>query len=244
MAGIKVRQHTIFKIGTTHLRKSGWNLNLTKEEAFYYDEQIKLFDSQLFRITKSIINKDEKKYGTLLEGKKINWTACFVSVVIEKEKDFNKACSGFKLNGNEFVRFIGTTGGLKNNSIIFVNKELIEELNKRLQSVDIINKVVPAKYEAYKALTLSSSFPIPDPKGILVISDAITKYIDNVINIDDSSDDIEPSVELMENVELENNATDGFNLCTIEYMEKVCQSLGLEYVSGGVCLRKIGRAHV
>ena len=237
MAGIKVKQHTIFKIGTTHLRKSGWNLNLTKEEAFYYDEQIKLFDSQLFRITKSIINKDEKKYGTLLEGKKINWTACFVSVVIEKEKDFNKACSGFKLNGNEFVRFIGTTGGLKNNSIIFVNKELIEELNKRLQSVDIINKVVPAKYEAYKALTLSSSFPIPDPKGILVISDAITKYIDNVINIDDSSDDIEPSVELMENVELENNATDGFNLCTIEYMEKVCQSLGLEYVSGGVCLR-------
>ena len=237
MAGIKVGQHTIFKIGTIHLKKSKWNLMLSEEEAFYLDEQIKLFDSQLFRIAKKIILNDKIKYASVIKKNRIDWKSCFVSVVIEKDKDFDRACKGFYLNGHKFIRFIGTTGGLKNNSIIFVNSILIEELNKRLQSVDIVNKIVPAKYEAYKALTLSSSFPIPDPNGILVISDAMTKYIDNVINIDDSSDNIEPTVEIKENVELENNATDGFNLCTIEYMERVCESLGIDYISGGVCLR-------
>lgn len=232
MAGIKVKQHIIFKIGTTHLKKSKWNLKLTDEDAFALDEEIKLFDSQMFRIAKDIIDKDD----TLINLKD-KWTKCFVSVVIDKQKDFKRAIKGFKLNDEEFVRFVGTTGGLKNNSIIFANKKLISELNNRLESMDIKKDMVPAKYEAYKALTLSSSFPIPNPKGILVVKDAITKYIDTIVHIDDSGKSEEPLVEENKECELENTATDGFNLCTIEYMENVCKALGLNYVSGGVCLR-------
>ena len=167
MAGIKVKQHKIFKIGTTHLKKSKWNLELTDKDAFSLDEEIKLFDSQLFRIATKIIENDDdliclrKKDGT------INWSKCFVSIVIDKSKDFKMACRGFILNGERFERLIGTTGGLKNNSIIFANSKITKKLNEKMESVDVKNKMVPAKYEAYKALTLSSSFPIPDPKGIL-----------------------------------------------------------------------------
>ena len=237
MAGIKVKQHKIFKIGTTHLKKSKWNLELTDKDAFSLDEEIKLFDSQLFRIATKIIENDDdliclrKKDGT------INWSKCFVSIVIDKSKDFKMACRGFILNGERFERLVGTTGGLKNNSIIFANSKITKKLNEKMESVDVKNKMVPAKYEAYKALTLSSSFPIPDPKGILVVSDAITKYKDNIIHIDDNNDEIEPSVTEINDIELENNATDGFNLCTIEYMKVVCESLGIDYISGGVCLR-------
>ena len=236
MAGIKVKQHKIFKIGTTHLKKNKWNLKLTDKEAFSLDEEIKLFDSQLFRIAKKIIDEDNELVY-LKKGDKVDWTRCFVSIVVEKDRDFKIACRGFKLNEERFERLVGTTGGLKNNSIIFANSKIIKRLNKKMESVNIKNKMVPAKYEAYKALTLSSSFPIPDPKGILVVSDAITKYKDNIIHIDDKNDDIEPSVTEINDIELENNATDGFNLCTIEYMKVVCESLGIDYISGGVCLR-------
>ena len=60
MAGIKVKQHKIFKIGTTHLKKNKWNLKLTDKEAFSLDEEIKLFDSKLFRIAKKIIDEDNE----------------------------------------------------------------------------------------------------------------------------------------------------------------------------------------
>lgn len=31
--------------------------------------------------------------------------------------------------------------------------------------------------------------------------------------------------------------SDGFNLCTIDYMKRVSESLNLDYIPGGVCLR-------
>ena len=40
MAGIKVPQYKIFKIGTKKLKYNKWNLNITKDEAFMYDEII------------------------------------------------------------------------------------------------------------------------------------------------------------------------------------------------------------
>lgn len=236
LAGIKVKQHKIFKIGTTHLKKNGWNLKLTEEEASSLDEEISLFDSQLFRITTLIINEDLSLVDLTTNGN-IIWNKCFVSIVIDGKRDFHRACKGFTLNDEKFVRFVGTTGGLKNNSIIFANKRLIHILNNKVESVDIEKQMVPAKYEAYKALTLSSSFPISNPRGVLVVKDAITKYIDNIIYIDDSDEKKEPTVTSMKNVELENNATDGFNLCTIGYMDRVCEELGLDYTSGGLCLR-------
>lgn len=236
MAGIKVKQHKIFKIGTTHLKKNGWNLELTEKEASSLDEEIRLFDSQLFRIATLIVDKDSSLADLKKDGN-IVWNKCFVSIVIDGKRDFNRVFKGFTLNNEEFVRFVGTTGGLKNNSIIFANKRLIDDLNNTIESVDIKRKMVPAKYEAYKALTLSSSFPISNPKGVLVVKDAIIKYMDDIIYIDDSDEKKEPTVTSMKNVELENNATDGFNLCTIDYMERVCVELGLDYISGGLCLR-------
>lgn len=49
--------------------------------------------------------------------------------------------------------------------------------------------------------------------------------------------DIEPIRELQRKKELQNTVSDGFNLCTIQYMQRVAESLKLDYVPGGVCLR-------
>ena len=233
MAGISVPQYEIFKIGTNKLKYSNWNLEITKSDAFKYQELISLFEAQEFRImANKILHKDLKD---------INFSKIFMQVVIDKKSDFARATGkkGVTVNGINYRRFVGTTGGLKNNTLLFCNSQYIDQLNelcecKRNQDV----KLVPAKYEAYKALTCSASQPICNPNGILVVRDCITQYFADVISLDDGGENTkEPIREIIHNKPLENNVSDGFNLCTIQYMQRVAESLGLDYVPGGVCLR-------
>ncbi len=233
MAGIKVCQHEIFKIGTNHLKRNDWNLTIDKNYAYQSDEIISLFDSQMFRLISKILNSNN-----------INYMEYVISIIIEDKKDFNRACEGFYVNGIFYKRFVGTTGGLKNNSVFFVNSDILSELNNKCESKSIDINMNPAKYEAYKALTCSASQIIPNPNKILVVKDCIIKYVDKVIYLDDTDEENtpkefrkkQPDLSIKE-MELENNGSDGFNLCTIEYMEKCSKFLGLDYVSSGLCLR-------
>lgn len=231
MAGISVPQYKIFKIGTNKLRYYDWNLNITKSEAFKYQELIALFEAQEFRImANKILHKPLKT---------IDFSEIFIQVVVEQKSDFLRATSkkGVTVNGINYRRFVGTTGGLKNNTLLFCNSQYIDRLNELCECKrDPTVKLVPAKYEAYKALTCSASQPICDPNGILVVRDCITQYFADVISLDDN-DCSEPFREIVHNKPLENNVSDGFNLCTIQYMERVADSLNLQYVPSGVCLR-------
>ena len=242
MAGIKVPQYKIFKIGTTKLKNSKWDLKITKNEAIKLDEMIALFEAQEFRLISKILNKPINE---------IDFSKYIMSVVIDNKSDFKRATSskGIIVNGINFRRFVGTTGGLKNNTLLFVNNNEIELNGKKTSVLNELNircecnrnkeiQLVPAKYEAYKALTCSASQPICEPRRILVVKDCITKFKDTVIYLDNSNPELDhPSVEEKTNMELENTVSDGFNLCTIEYMKKVSDSLGLDYVTSGVCLR-------
>lgn len=232
MAGIKVPQYEVFKIGTTKLKNSNWDLKITKKEAFKLGEIIPLFEAQEFRLISKILDVPKHK---------IDFKKYILSVIIDNKSDFQRATSkrGIKVNGITFKRFVGTTGGLKNNTLLFVNEEILDELNRRCEckrNQEV--KLVPAKYEAYKALTCSASQEIISPRKILVVRDCITRYYDTVIRLDNSFEDREsPVMTLDENVELENNVSDGFNLCTIEFMKKISEKLGLSYITNGVCLR-------
>lgn len=234
MAGINVRQFQVFKIGTDILKMSNWDLNISKDKAMSLNMLVSLFDSQMFELIRQILEERN------LNIPKKDYTRYVISVVNDgkgkNKKDFKRALKGFKVNGVEFKRFVGTTGGLKNNSVIFVNSKILEELNRRCEcgrNVDI--PVIPAKYEAYKSLTCSASQRICEPNGILVVSDCLVNINTEVIDIDEGQDG-EPIVAYKK-VEIENNTSDGFNLCTIDYMRRVSESLGLHYVTSGVCLR-------
>ena len=232
MAGISVPQYEIFKIGTNKLKYSNWNLTISKKEAFKYQELISLFEAQEFRImANKILNKDIRE---------IDFSKIFMQVVIDKKSDFGRATckKGVTVNGINYRRFVGTTGGLKNNTLLFCNSQYVDKLNELCEckrNKDI--PLVPAKYEAYKALTCSASQPICNPNGILVVRDCITKYFADVISLDDGIASDEPLRTIIKDKELENNVSDGFNLCTIEYMQRVGESLGIDYTPSGVCLR-------
>lgn len=231
MAGIKVLQHKIFKINTTKLKYYNWDLIISQKEAFNYDEIVPLFQGENFRAIANILD---------VLPNEVDFTKYMVAIVIDKKQDFKRLTSkkGFKINGIIFKRFVGTTGGLKGDTVLFVS----ENIHSKLYEVSECGRnsnipIVPAKLEAYRALFCSASQRLISPNKILVVRDCIVEFKDDVINIDDSYDGLEPIMELRKDVKLENNVSDGFNLCTIEYMKKIQNKLNLDYTPSGVCLR-------
>ena len=231
MAGINVPQYDIYKIGTKQLKYYNWDLQITKRNAFLTNKIVSLFEAQEFRLIADILNTDISQ---------IEFDRYLLIVVVDSPGDFKKVLrkDGIKVNGVTFKRFVGTSSGLKNNTMIFANVDILEELNRRCEcgrKMDI--KIVPAKLEAYKALTCSASQPISDPHGIIVVSDCLTHIKEDVIMIDDTDEAEEPTMKVLKDEELENDASDGFCLCTIDYMRRVSEDLGLDYITSGVCLR-------
>lgn len=229
MAGINVPQYEIFKINTAKLKYYNWNLTISKHEAFLCGEIVALFEAQEFRLIAQILEEsiDAIDFSNYI----------FIAEVANKS-DFKRITSrGFKVNGIHFKRFVGTPNGLKHNTLMFVNVSVLDELNRRCDCGRKEIPIIPSKLEAYKSLTCSASQPICSPRGILVVPDCITHIVEDVINIDDSSDSIEPEVQFIKNKEIENTVSDGFSICTIEYMQRISDSLALDYIPGGVCLR-------
>ena len=89
----------------------------------------------------------------------------YMCLIIDKEKDYYRACKGFTINNIKYKRLLGTNGGIKNSTIVFVSESVVGELKRRIENGR--NTEVPlvtAKLEAYKALTCSASTPV-SPQG-------------------------------------------------------------------------------
>lgn len=149
----------------------------------------------------------------------------YICIVIDRESDYDRANQGFSVNGVKYRRFLGTNGGIKHSTIVYVSERLYPELKKRLDNGR--NKempIVPAKLEAYQALICSGSIPITEPKGIIVVNDCITKFKDNVIMINDDGDG-EPNLKYVEDYEIEHNDSDGYGLMLPSYSTIVSKEL-------------------
>lgn len=169
----------------------------------------------------------------------------YISVVMSKPSDFDKLNRGFSVNGVEYRRLVGTPSGVKQSIVIFcsvVNEKGIcvyEELEKRLNGGrDESKELIPAKFEAYKALACSASVPVSVPKDVLVVDDFVLNVKANYIQLEDSKTSDEP-IETYMNGKVELNASDGFGLMCPELAERWSTELGLDYVAGGMCIRNL-----
>ena len=209
-------QKYIFKLHSSRLRRAKWKLTLPLAEARKNSEIIALADSQVLRwldelngITDAENNaraikaeirhlrkepnsvenrrKVKKLYAKLDD---IQFKPDYLCVIIDKEKDYYRACKGFSINGLEYRRLLGTNGGVKNETIVFVSKRHVEEIRRRIDNGRNMEKeMVPAKLEAYKALTCSASTPVSMPNGILVVSDCETEFLSDIIYLNDENTD-------------------------------------------------------
>ena len=254
-----VCQRFIYKIHSSRLRKERWKLTLPIDEARKNDEVISLADSQMLRwidelngitdadrqaaeIKEEIkrLRRSESGPQTKREIKKLyreldalQFKPDYMCLIIDREKDYWRACKGFSINGIKYKRLLGTNGGIKNSTIVFVSERLSGELRRRIDNGrDLSQKLVPAKLEAYKALTCSASTPVSWPNGILVVRDFETVFHEDTIYLTDENDG-EPDMELQKDTEIHLNGCDGCGLMLPSLAARWSEELGLDYVMGG-----------
>lgn len=256
-------QKYIYKIHSSRLRKEKWKLTLPIDEARRNDEVISLADSQVLRwidelngLTdadaqardiKSEIKRLRKEQNSVQNRRAIKqlyekldtlqYKPDYMCLIIDKEKDYYRACRGFTINGIKYKRLLGTNGGIKNSTIVFVSERHVDELKRRIENGRSMDKqLVTAKLEAYKALTCSASNPVSLPNGILIVDDCNTKFKSDIIYLTDECDG-EPIMEERKAEEIEMDASDGYGLMTPELAARWSEELGLDYVVSGVNTR-------
>lgn len=161
----------------------------------------------------------------------------YMCLIIDKEKDYYRACKGFTINGIKYKRLLGTNGGIKNSTIVFVSERLADELKRRVENGRDPNKeLVTAKLEAYKALTCSASIPVSLPKGILIVDDAETEFLSDIIYLTDEFDG-EPVMEYQSQQKINLDASDGYGIMLPALAQRWSDELGLDYLVSGVNTR-------
>lgn len=253
-------QKFIFKIHSARLRRENWNLTLPLDTARRNDEVISIADSQILRWIDELNNKTDADVkareikrrirqlrkqessvairhqiqSAYAELDEIQFKPDYLCLIIDSAKDYYRACSGFTINGISYKRLLGTNGGIKNSTIVFVSERLSDELHRRIENGRDPNKeLVTAKLEAYKALTCSASNPVSTPHGILIVQDATTTFTDNVIYLSDEFGD-EPHIEERKNERIELNASDGYGLMLPALADRWSEELGLDYSVSGL----------
>ena len=203
------------------------------------DEKAKDIKRQIKRLRKEencIANKRRIRalYDELDE---VQFKPDYMCLIIDKEKDYYRACKGFFINGIKYKRLLGTNGGVKNETIVFISERHGDEIIRRIENGrDQSKKLVPAKLEAYKALTCSASIPVSMPNGILVVPDCETKFRSDVIYINDEGVD-EPVMEAQHGVEVDLNESDGYGLILPSLAKRWSEEIGLDYVASGMNTR-------
>lgn len=263
MSKQKTCQRFIFKIHSARLRKAKWNLTLPLNEARKNEEIISLSDSQILRFIDSMNNitdADEKAKAIKAEIKalkreentiknrrkirelyekldEIQFKPDYMCLIIDRNSDYYRACKGFTINGIKYSRLLGTNGGVKNSTIVFVSESKVAELKRRIDNGRNKEKeFVPAKLEAYQALVCSGSIPVSMPKGVAIVNDCITTFKSDVINISDDNDG-EPLMEFQKNAEVELVESDGYGIMLPSLAEKWSEELELDYLVSGVNTR-------
>ena len=248
----------VLKINSSRLRNNDWNLNVSIKEARENEELIQLGDGQLLRFIRRLsgLNYTEeeilsvkqqikitKKGNNLKQNKELIselykklddmlFVKDYVGIVFDNKADFDRAAGrkGFMINGIKFKRLLGTTGGVKNDTVMFCNEEIYEELNRRLDNGR--NKetpIIPAKFEAYKSLSASVSTPVTMPR-ILVVKDGTVKIKDKVIKVSGEDDFI---VEHGVEYETDKDFTDGAGMITPEMARIWANDMHLDYLPSG-----------
>lgn len=203
------------------------------------DQKARFIKAEIKRLkneANSIKNKREIK-RLYEELDRIQFKSDYLCLIIDKPKDYYRACRGFSVNGVRYVRLVGTTGGVKNSTIVFVSERLSSELRRRIDNDrDMSMEFVPAKLEAYRGLTCSASIPVSYPRGVLVVNDAETTFVSDIISLSDENDG-EPQVEFQKDKEITLDTSDGFGLMLPSLAERWSKELGLDYIVSGLNTR-------
>lgn len=172
---------------------------------------------------KSKENKDRIKelYEKLYS---LQYQKDYFCMIMNSDKDYDRANQGFKINGYEYHRLLGTNGGIKKSTITYIGENVFDEIVKRMDNGrDKTKPIIPAKLEAYQALICSGSIPVTMPR-ILVVNDCNVSFKEDVIKISDECEG-EPQLTYEKDYEIEYCDSDGYGFMSPDYSRTINKDL-------------------
>lgn len=197
------------------------------------DEEVSKLRKEIKSIKKQPKSKENKDKIKELYDKlySLQYQKDYFCMIMDSDKDYDKANQGFKINGYEYHRLLGTNGGIKKSTITYIGDDVFDEIVKRMDNGrDKTKPIIPAKLEAYQALICSGSIPVTMPK-ILVVKDCNVTFKEDVIKISDECDG-EPQLTYEEDYEIEYCDSDGYGFMSPEYSRVINKDLYGEEFNG------------
>ena len=200
------------------------------------DDRARRIKNEIRRIKYTPDYPDAKKRLRFLyeELDRVEFKQDYVSIVMDSAQDYRRACKGFAINGVRFVRLLGTPGGIKMSTIVFVSERLAPELRMRIDNGrDKTKELVPAKFEAYRALTCSGSVPVSMPRGIVVVPEKEITFHESAIRLRDGDNGGEPVMTVDDDAEITLNICDGCGMMLPSLAKRWSDEADLGYTACG-----------
>lgn len=190
------------------------------------DSEVLRIKSEIKKLKKLKKSKEIKDQIKKLyeEQYSLQYQKDYFCMIMDSNKDYDRANQGFKINGYGYRRLLGTNGGIKKSTITYVGENVFEEIVKRMDNGrDKTKPIVPAKLESYQALICSASIPVTTPRFI-VVKDCNVTFKEDVIMISDECDG-EPLLTYEKDYEISYCESDGYGLMSPEYSRIINREL-------------------
>ena len=190
------------------------------------DSEVSELKKEIKSIKKQPKNKENKdKIKELYEKLySLQYQKDYFCMIMNSDKDYDRANQGFKINGYKYRRLLGTNGGIKKSTITYIGENVFDEIVKRMDNGrDKTKPIIPAKLEAYQALICSGSIPVTQPR-ILVVNDCNVTFKEDVIKISDECDG-EPQLTYETDYEIDYCENDGYGLMSPDYSRIINRDL-------------------
>ena len=166
----------------------------------------------------------------------------YISVVIDDVAHYKKIIkNGLYINNQKYVRLMCSAGQARVNTVILVREDYEEELKKRLRCGAKSVKITKNKYNAYFALSSSSTYLIPKP-NVLLINDCeieMEKRVDWISKIPPTEKHKLSNNERVDErtISLMFNLFDGCGAVSVEFAKRGADALELDYIPSAFCIR-------
>ena len=200
---------------------------------------------QLLQEKRTILSKNDKKiYRDALIGieEKIDdvlYISDIISVHFSDTRHYERIIKngGIKLNGKNYVRLLCGSGNARQNTVLFCNDEIIEDVRYFLNCGRNLNyKINKNKFNAYFALANSGSHPVSLPIFIVIPDLTVERkmIVDKVSESPKGKDALVEETEIIQKI----NLWDGMGIISPDFAwQWATEDLGLDYLPASFILR-------
>ena len=236
------------KLEMDELLEEGWIVGLASSYVIrsiddiaktgYEEERVQQLKREIFHLTQEGHNKaNSKRYVSLKqELDEILFLKYLVCVKIDKSKHYDLINRGFVINGTRYKRFLSTPASIKKGEVFYADETILDELQRRIDNGRNDKEFVPAKLSAYRSLTMSASNPVTNTPNVCIVHDVETNFKTSVIELGEVTDG-RPHKRVIEDYEMNLNASDGSGFISPEFAKVWAKDLHLDYTPSGFIIR-------